>query len=138
MRLIDADKLIQEMHRIATETNSESIHIDCLVDEAVGNAPTVDAVLLPCKVGDDVYIIPIKVNFDLNILSGLEKNNRVYHQKVAEIVFTQDCWYAIGNADKEYGTGRVLPNIFYKKTWFLTREEAEAALAKMKGGNDDA
>lgn len=44
MRLIDADALIQEMYRIVTETNSESIHIDCIVDEAVGNAPTVDAV----------------------------------------------------------------------------------------------
>ena len=96
-----------------------------------------DAVVLPCKIGDDVYIIPSKVNFELNVLSGLKKNNRVYHQKVAEIVFTQDCWYARGNADKEFGTGRVLPDVFYKKTWFLTEEEAESALAKMDGGNED-
>lgn len=103
----------------------------------IAAAPTVDAVVLPCKIGDDVYIIPSKVNFELNVLSGLEKNNRVYHQKVAEIVSTQDCWYARGNADKEYGTGRVLLDIFYKKTWFLTQEEAEAALAKMDGGDED-
>lgn len=44
MRLIDADALIQEMYRIAEETNNEAIHIDCIVDEAVGNAPAVDAV----------------------------------------------------------------------------------------------
>ena len=103
----------------------------------IENAPTVDAVVLPCKIGDDVYIIPSKVNFELNVLSGLKKNNRVYHQKVVEIVFTQDCWYARGNADKEFGTGRVLPDVFYKKTWFLTEEEAETALAKMDGGNED-
>ena len=44
MRLIDADALIQEAYRIVTETNNEAIHIDCIVDELVGNAPTVDAV----------------------------------------------------------------------------------------------
>ena len=37
------------------------------------NAPTVDAVVLPCKIGDDVYIIPSKTNFKLNVLAGLEK-----------------------------------------------------------------
>ena len=111
--------------------------VDAVDTVDIENAPTVDAVVLPCNIGDDVYIIPSKVNFELNVLSGLEKNNRVYHQKVAEIVFTQDCWYARGNADKEFGTGRVLPDVFYKKTWFLTEEEAESALAKMDGGNED-
>lgn len=67
---------------------------------------------------------------------GLKKNNRVYHQKVAEIVFLKDCWYVSGNADKEYGTGRVLLDMFFKETWFLTEKEAEAALAKMDGDGD--
>lgn len=50
MRLIDADALIQEAYRIVTETNNEAIHIDCIVDELVGNAPTVDAVpVVRCK-----------------------------------------------------------------------------------------
>ena len=104
----------------------------------IADEKRIEAVVLPCKIGDDVYIIPSKANYDLNILSRLEKNNRVYHQKVADIVFTQDCWYARGNADKQYGTGRVLLGIFYKKTWFLTQEEAETALAKMDGGNENA
>jgi hypothetical protein len=107
----------------------------CIVD--VRKAPTVNAIVLPCNIGDDVYIIPSKTNFKLNVLSGLEKNNRVYHQKVAEIVFKQDCWYVSGNADKEYGTGRTLLDRFYKKTWFLTEDEAQSALAKMDGGNED-
>lgn len=38
---------------------------------------------LPCKIGDDVYQIPSKVNYDLNVLSKHEENNRVYHQKVS-------------------------------------------------------
>ena len=135
-RLIDADELISDVYRSDEQQKTDVWHTSD-IEYLVMAQPTVNAVVLPCNIGDDVYIIPSKANFDLNILSRLEKNNRVYHQKVAEIVFTQDCWYARGNADKEYGTGRVLLDIFYKKTWFLTQEEAEAALAKMDGGNED-
>ena len=41
---------------------------------------------LPCKIGDDVYTIPSKVNYDLNILSGHNENNRVYHQKAYSVL----------------------------------------------------
>ncbi len=137
-RLIDANALMDRFCELANRVSAQDnwFHLDVITDEIM-DAPTVDAVVLPCKIGDDVYIIPSKVNFKLNVLSGLEKNNRVYHQKVAEIVFEQDCWYVLGNADKEYGTGRVLIDRFYKENWFLTQEEAEAALAKMDGGNED-
>ena len=133
-RLIDANELLEvlELCEFDTECDRDTAY------SQIKDAPTVDAVVLPCKIGDDVYIIPSKANFDLNVLSGLEKNNRVYHQKVAKIVFAQDCWYVTGDADWEYGTGRILLDRFYKETWFLTKEEAEAALAKMDGGNEDA
>lgn len=139
--VIDRKALLKTLDRYINPMPNESGYeflrgIATAITE-IEDSPTVDAVVLPCNIGDDVYIIPSKVNFELNVLSGLEKHNRVYHQKVAEIVFTQDCWYARGNADKEFGTGRVLPDVFYKKTWFLTKEEAEAALAKMDGGNED-
>lgn len=139
--VIDRKALLKTLDRYINPMPNESGYeflrgIATAITE-IEDSPAVDAVVLPCKIGDDVYIIPSKVNFELNVLSGLEKYNRVYHQKVAEIVFTQDCWYARGNADKEFGTGRVLPDVFYKKTWFLTEEEAESALAKMDGGNED-
>lgn len=107
------------------------------VQRAIDEAPTVDAVVLPCKIGDDVYIIPSKVNFDLNVLANHKENNRVYHQKVAEIVFNQNGWYMRGSLDKEYGTDRILVDRFYNELWFLTEKEAEAVLAKMDGGNED-
>lgn len=44
---------------------------------------------LPCGIGSDVYIIPSKVNYELNILSLHPENNKVYHQKVALITFTE-------------------------------------------------
>lgn len=44
---------------------------------------------LPCGIGSDVYIIPSKINYELNILSLHPENNKVYHQKVALITFTE-------------------------------------------------
>lgn len=134
MRLIDADVLQKKFEGLKEKdghaTGRNAYDLCAMLTE---DAPTVDAVVLPCKIGDDVYIIPSKTNFDLNAIFGLEVNNRVHHQKIATIVFTKDGWYMTGTADAVYGTGRIYLDMFYKETWFLTREEAEAVLAKMKG-----
>lgn len=87
---------------------------------------------LPCGIGSDVYIIPSKVNCELNILSLHQENNKVYHQKVALITFTEKGWYIECDKDREYGTGRILPEKMYKETWFLSQEEAEAKLKEME------
>ncbi len=130
-RLIDAYKL-EDLVR----NNSARYHHADDVIAAIAGQPTVDAVVLPCKIGDDVYNIPSKVNFDLNVLANHKENNRVHHQRVAEIVFNQNGWYMRGSLDKEYGTDRILVDRFYNETWFLTKEEAESALAKMDGDGD--
>lgn len=87
---------------------------------------------LPCGIGADVYIIPSKVNYELNILNQHPENNKVYHQKVASVTFTEKGWYIECDKDREYGTGRILPEKMYKETWFLSQEEAEAKLAEME------
>lgn len=89
---------------------------------------------LPCGIGSDVYIIPSKVNCELNILSLHPENNKVYHQKVALITFTEKGWYMECDKDREYATDRILSEKMYKKIWFLSQEEAEAKLKEM-GGN---
>ncbi len=81
---------------------------------------------LPCKIGSDVYIVPSEMNFRMNIFAGHPEDNRVYHQKVALISFTENGWYMEGDKD------RILPEKMYKETWFLSREEAEAKLAEME------
>lgn len=88
---------------------------------------------LPCKVGDDVYIIPSKVNYDLNVLNKHEENNRVYHQKVENITFNRNGWYVECDKDVEYGTDRICIKQHFRVTWFLDPEEAEQKLAEMKG-----
>lgn len=87
---------------------------------------------LPCGIGSDVYIIPSKINCELNILSLHPENNKVYHQKVALITFTEKGWYMECDKDREYATDRILSEKRYKETWFLSQEEAEAKLKEME------
>ena len=87
---------------------------------------------LPCKIGDDVYQIPSKVNYDLNVLHKYYENNRVYHQKVSRIVLDGKYWYLECDKDREYGTGRICLDRFFGETWFLTKEEAEQKLESMR------
>lgn len=88
---------------------------------------------LPCGIGSDVYIIPSKINYKLNILSLHPENNRVYHQKVDLITFTENGWYIKCDKDREYAIERILSEKMYKETWFLSQEEAEAKLKEMEG-----
>lgn len=82
---------------------------------------------LQCAVGDTVYVIPSETNYKLNIISGHSENNRVYEQIVNRIEIS-NTGYLLATCD---GMASVV-DIFYKKTWFLTREEAEAALKELK------
>lgn len=89
---------------------------------------------LPCKVGDDVYIIPSPSVYGLNIINGYEKLNKIYHQHVGTIVITAGHWYATSR--EEYGVynEKVLNDIALGTTWFLTSKEAEKKLEEMKNG----
>lgn len=89
-------------------------------------------VRLPVKIGDDIYKIPSKANYDLNVLNGYKANNRVYHQKVYSIVFSQRGWFIQCDKDSIYVPNVICADIGYGRTWFLTREEAEKKLEEMK------
>ena len=89
-------------------------------------------VRLPVKIGDDIYKIPSKANYDLNALNGYKANNRVYHQKVYSIVFSQRGWFVQCDKDSINAPNVICVDVEYGKTWFLTREEAEKKLEEMK------
>lgn len=91
-------------------------------------------VRLPVKIGDDIYKIPSKANYDLNVLNGYKANNRVYHQKVYSIVFSQRGWFVQCDKDSIHAPNIICVDVEYGKTWFLTREEAEKKLEEMKNG----
>lgn len=91
---------------------------------------------LPCGIGADVYSIPSKTNFLLNLLNRHEEENRVFHQTVDRIIFKKCGWYMECDSDLKYGTGRILLDTSYGVTWFLTRAEAEAKLKEMEEASD--
>ena len=82
---------------------------------------------LPVAVGDTVYVIPSETNYKLNIINGYSENNRVYEQILNRIEITKT-GYLFVTCD---GMASVV-DAFYKKTWFLTQEEAEAALKELE------
>ena len=87
---------------------------------------------LPCGIGADIYYIPSKVNFDLNILNNRKENNKVHHQNVTNITYTRHGWYLECDKDIEYGTGGIFLDKMFGETWFLTKENAENALAELQ------
>lgn len=82
---------------------------------------------LPCKVGDTIYKIPSKVNHDLNIVNKHPENNKVYEQPVYSIQMWSNNSYILNTCN---GLDCVRSDSF-KETWFLTKAEAEKALAEM-------
>ncbi len=84
---------------------------------------------LPCGVGDTVYVIPSEVNYKLNIINGFGENNRVYEQVVSRIEISKS-GYLLVTCD---GIRSVVDK-FYKKTWFIKKEEAEVALEELERG----
>lgn len=89
-------------------------------------------VRLPVKIGDDIYKIPSKANYDLNVLNGYEANNRVYHQKAYSIVFSQSGWFVQCDKDSIHAPNVICVDVEYGKTWFLTHIEAEKKLKEME------
>lgn len=81
-------------------------------------------VVLPCKVGDTVYVIPSEVNWRLNAATKLSANNRVYEQKVESIRFFKASDWTIATCDGM----EIHRSDAFGKTVFLTREAADAAL----------
>lgn len=92
---------------------------------------------LPCTIGDDVYFVPSETNYRLNILNHQSDRNKIYHQKVARITFSQNGWYLECDKDLEYATDHILRDKMYKETWFLTRPEAEAKLKELEDKNNE-
>ena len=112
MRLIDADTLVAELKWLQSQVSSTSaMEISEYIDR-INAQPTVDAVVLPCKLGTTLYRIC--------------EEGRGRKPFIRVVTFNRTNFARIV-LDNEVG-----------RTVFLTRAEAEAALAKMKGGASNA
>lgn len=121
MRLIDAmdyvtqiSKKVQPMLRIGCSTRKlyDTI-LGCIAD-----APTVDAVPMPCKMGDEVWGLR-KTRYSLSPEKGI-----VHHMYFGDDMRLCICVKNVCRGE-------------WEKNVFATYEEAEAALAKIGGGNED-
>lgn len=115
-RLIDANALIENWDLHIVIGAGDNICID-IAD--IANAPTVDAVELPCKIGDKVYRID-KGNYHSN-----------WKPFVQELTVTEISWKKEKYGDKDLGFAIIAGGIRYKftsigKSVFLTRKDAEA------------
>lgn len=79
MRLIDADALL-------SGNDSDVISV-----EAIKNAPTVDAVILPCKPGDDYWWIHDNETLDIECDKGGIKAVIVYEDHFGMIDVDREC-----------------------------------------------
>lgn len=125
-RLVDLNSVIE---RLENEWGYEGIREDLY------KLPTVDAVVLPCKLGGSVYII-------VKLKSG--KPSHIVERKCTGIHITEKVFgkraekasrYLVTNSD--IGFAQHIPFTEFGKTVFFDRKAAEAALAKMDGGNED-
>ena len=123
MRLIDADALEARMGGMCDEFGTDHLFIDAIVYE-IGNAPTVEAMPLPCKLGETVYVIR-----DCSCY-GAPDNRKNKRRRCSGKVY-------LGERSRKYHCGYVSEARFelkhiadFGKMVFLTREEAEAALAE--------
>ena len=121
MRLIDADKakfFIADVLDIFKVPVGDRMGDQLL--KTIDALPTVDAVVLPCKVRDDVWIIQWWNGF------CVQTEKRPIQRTVLYFDIRPDGLYA------HFYDGCISTDQF-GKTVFLSHKEAKAALAKMKG-----
>ncbi len=122
MRLIDANKA--DVEYIYAYHGSSHFELQDVQDWLDGQ-PTVEATVFPCKIGDPVWFV------------GTSNINRlkmgVIEATVEKLVLKSGGIYMKLSCNAMYETScRSIG-----KTVFFSKEEAEAALAKMNGGNED-
>ena len=127
-RLIDANALKSQITRYHMSLNPR--YISKVVDAEIGDvidiideAPTVDAVVLPCKVGDTVYIVGDKFPAEIEEI-------RIEKDGIFFVYVEYDRGYELTEVwdDGEFQAADI------GKTVFFSNEEAEAALAERSEG----
>ena len=131
-KVTDRDRLIE----LIIKCDKDNEVLDCFNErptkrktaEIIADHLLANGVIVPpCKVGDTIFVIPSKVNYDLNTLHNREENNRVYEQVIDHITIWKDD-YMLYTCD---GLCAVRSKA-YKDTWFLTKEEAEEKLKEVE------
>lgn len=126
MRLIDANDIPYEEHYVPDGSTQWQYKKElCVLKPTIDALPTVDAVVLPCKVGDKLYTFCTKGIDDYFIRESV----------VSKIEISEDFGMQITERRKDTSGAYFYFKIDIDqidKSIFLTEKEA---LAKMDGGN---
>ena len=101
------------------------------------------AIVPPVKIGDTIYVVPSRTNYQINIINNKEEKNKVSEFVVDEIRYNKYGYSIVCYIDYipfyfNYETAKGYcehfnTEKFYGETWFTTREEAEKKLQELRG-----
>ncbi len=138
-KLIEEYKELYLAHDMLKQT---SIALNKQLDQA--NKRLKGAVELPVKLGDTIYVVPSRTNYQINIINNKEEKNKVSEFVVSEIRYNKYGYSIVCYIDYipfyfNYETAKGYcehfnTEKFYGETWFTTREEAQAKLKELRGG----
>lgn len=101
------------------------------------------AIVLPVKIGDTIYVVPSRTNYQINIINNKEEKNKVSEFVVSEIRYNKYGYSIVCYIDYipfyfNYETAKGYcehfnTEKFYGETWFTTEQEAQAKLKEIQG-----
>ena len=101
------------------------------------------AIELPVKLGDTIYVVPSRTNYQINIINNKEEKNKVGEFVVDEIRYNKYGFSIVSYIDSVpfYFNEKISKNLcanfdtekFYGETWFTTEQEAQAKLKEIQG-----
>ena len=102
------------------------------------------AIVLPVKIGDTIYVVPSRTNYQINIINNKEEKNKVSEFVVSEIRYNKYGYSVVCYIDYipfyfNYETAKGYcehfdTEQFYGETWFATLKEAKKKLQELRGG----
>ena len=102
------------------------------------------AIVPPVKIGDTIYVVPSKTNYEINIINRHSELNKVYEYIVSEIRYNKYGYSVVCELDnipfyfnyekaKKWCCEHFDTEKFYGETWFATEQEAQDKLKEIQG-----
>ena len=83
---------------------------------------------IPVSVGDTIYVIPTKEQFEQNVKNNEEDKNCVLEVEIAYVQWWNNDEYVLGIKGRE----ETLNSFDFYAVWFPTRETANSAFDRIK------
>ena len=140
------DQRIAELEQdleFTTKTANELIEIKHKLEQELAELKE-KAIVPPVKIGDTIYVVPSKTNYEINIINRHSELNKVYEYIVSEIRYNKYGYSVVCELDnipfyfnyekaKKWCCEHFDTEKFYGETWFATEQEAQEKLKEIQG-----